>query len=197
VVRVEPVREPYPPDLDADPEPLAVPDDPVAELARGTIAGDLAGRSFRRLDLLDVRAAGGDWANLGAPRAVLNRVELRDVRLTGAQLAEATVRDTTFAGCRLDLVGLRMARLERVAFVDCRLEELDLYGARLEDVRFEDCLLREATLDGATLTRCSFRRCDLAGLRGAERLAGAQLTWDDVLANAPVFAAALGVVVVE
>lgn len=196
-MRAEAVREPYPPDLDGDAEVLPAPEDGVADLARGTLEGDLAGRSFRRLDLLDVRAAGGDWANLGAPRAAFNRVELRDVRLTGAQLAEATVRDTTFAGCRLDLVGLRLARLERVAFVDCRLEELDLYGARLEDVRFEDCLLREATFSEAQLGRCSFRRCDLAGLRGAERLAGAQLTWDDVLANAPVFAAALGIVVVE
>jgi uncharacterized protein YjbI with pentapeptide repeats len=196
-VRAEAVREPYPPDLDADADALEIPDDGVAELARGTLEGGLAGRSFRRLDLLDVRAAGGDWANLVAPRAALNRVELRDVRLTGAQLAEATIRDATFAGCRLDLVGLRLVRLERVAFVDCRLEELDLYGARLEDVRFEDCLLREATFSEAQLVRCSFRRCDLAGLRGAERLAGAQLTWDDVLANAPVFAAALGVQIVE
>lgn len=196
-MRAEAVREPYPPDLEAEPEPLAAPDGGVAELAQGTLDGDLAGRSFRTFDLLDVRAAGGDWANLTAPRALFNRVELRDVRLTGAQLAEATLRDTTLAGCRLDLAGLRMARLERVAFVDCRLEELDLYGARLEDVRFEDCVLREATLSEATLTRCSLRRCDLAGLRGAERLAGAQLAWDDVLANAPVFAAALGVLIVE
>jgi uncharacterized protein YjbI with pentapeptide repeats len=196
-VRAEAVREPYPPDLDAEPEALAVPGDGPSELVGGTLDGDLTGRSFRGLDLLDVRAVGGDWANLSAPGAVLTRVELRDVRLTGAQLAEATLRDVVFTGCRVDLVGLRMARLERVAFVDCRLEELDLYGTRLEDVRFEDCLLREATFSEATLTRCSFRRCDLAGLRGAERLAGAQLTWDDVLANAPVFAAALGIQIVE
>jgi uncharacterized protein YjbI with pentapeptide repeats len=196
-VRAEAVREPYPPDLGAEPEPLEVPDDGSAELAGGTLDADLAGRAFRVLDLLDVRATGGDWANLSAPRALLNRVELREVRLTGAELAEATLRDTTLSGCRLDLAALRLARLERVEFLDCRLEELDLYGARLEDVRFEDCVLREATLSGATLTRCSFRRCDLAGLRGAEQLAGAQLTWDDVLANAPVFATALGIVIVD
>jgi uncharacterized protein YjbI with pentapeptide repeats len=171
-------REPYPPDLPED-APALEPAD-----------ADL-------LDLTDVLVEGADWANLQGPRALWHRVELRTVRLTGAQLGESTLRDVVFADCRIDLAGLRMARLERVAFRDCRLEELDLYGATLEDVVFQRCVLREATIDAATLKRCAISGCDLAGLRGAERLAGVRMTWDDVLANAPTLAAALGIVVVD
>ena len=107
------------------------------------------------------------------------------------------MRDVTFVACRLDLVGLRFARLERVVFRDCRLEETDLYGARLKDVLFERCTLREATLTGVTLERCELRGCDLAGLRGAEALAGARIPWNDVLEHAPLFAAALGIEIVD
>jgi uncharacterized protein YjbI with pentapeptide repeats len=94
------------------------------------------------------------------------------------------------------MVGLRLARLERVVFRDCRMAEVDFYGARLTDVLFERCELREATLTGATLARCELRGCDLAGLRGAEALAGARLPWNDVLENAPLFAHALGVEII-
>jgi uncharacterized protein YjbI with pentapeptide repeats len=186
------VREPYPPDLAADAPALSV-DEPRLELQGGVVRGDLAGRSVRMFDLTDVRVEPADWANLRAPSSAWSRVELRGVRLTGAELGESTLRDVTFADCRLDLAALRSARLERVAFVDCRLEELDLYGAKLADVRFERCGLREATVSAATFERCDLRGCDLTGLRGAERLAGVRMTWDDVLANAPVFAAALGI----
>jgi uncharacterized protein YjbI with pentapeptide repeats len=190
-------RDPYPPDLPVDPDDLALPDDERVELSVGVVRTALAGRSLRALDLTDVRVEGADWANLRAPRASLLRVELRGVRLTGAELAEALLRDVRLVDCRVDLTGLRSARLERVHFDGCRLEELDLYGSRLTDVRFERCELRDATLSSATLERCAIAGCDLSGLRGAESLAGVRMTWDDVLANAPVFALALGVEIAD
>jgi uncharacterized protein YjbI with pentapeptide repeats len=174
LVGTKPPLEPYPPDLDEErrePEGIAGLADAVVD---------------------DV-----DWANVRAPRASVTRAVLRTVRLTGAELAEATLRDVTFADCRLDMVGLRLARLERVVFRDCRMEEADLYGARLKDVLFEGCTLREATLSGATLERCELRGCDLTGLLGAEALAGARMPWNDVLENAPLFAAALGIEIVD
>ena len=66
-------------------------------------------------------------------------------------------------------------------------------GARLIDVAFERCELGGAVLSNVSLERVSFRGCDLLGVRGADALRGAQLTWDDVLANAPTLAAALGI----
>ena len=90
-----------------------------------------------------------------------------------------------------------MARLERVVFRDCRMAECDLYDASLADVLFERCELREATLSGARLERVELRGCDLTGLRGVEALRGARMPWNDVLENAPLFAVALGVEIVD
>ena len=112
-------------------------------------------------------------------------------------MAEAALTDVTFADCRLDLVGLRMAKLERVVFRDCRMAECDLYGASLTDVLFEHCELREATFSSATLKRVELRSCDLSGLRGVEALRGARMPWNDVLENGPLFATALGIEIVD
>jgi uncharacterized protein YjbI with pentapeptide repeats len=148
-------------------------------------------------DLADVVVTDLDWANLRSLRFSARRVELRRCRLTGTELAEAAISDVTFDECRLDLVGLRHAKLERVVFRDCRMSDCDLYGASLKDVLFERCELREATISSATLERVELRGCDLAGLRGAEALRTARMPWNDVLANAVLFAAVLGIEIVE
>jgi uncharacterized protein YjbI with pentapeptide repeats len=170
----KPPRSPYPPDLED-----GVP--PPTEL------GDLADTVATELD-----AAGGRH-----PGLALQRVELRTCRLTGGDLAEATLTDVVFQDCRLDLVGLRRATLSRVRFADCRLEELELQAATLEDVVFERCSLARATFSEARCRRVEVRDCDLAGLVGIEALRGARMTWNDVLANAGVFAAALEIEVVD
>ena len=167
-------RTPYPPDLD---------DDQPAPLELG--------------DLVDAVVENADWANRRATGVVLRRVEVRLCRLTGAELGEAALTDVTFADCRLDLAGLRFARLERVVFRDCRMAECDLHEASLEDVSFERCELREARFSGARIGRVAFAGCDLLGAAGVEALRGARMPWADVLANAPAFAAALGIEIVD
>jgi uncharacterized protein YjbI with pentapeptide repeats len=148
-------------------------------------------------DLVDAIAAGADWANVRALGLAAQRSGLRLCRLTGADLPEASIRDVTFDECRLDLVGLRHAKLERVVFRDCRMSECDLYGASLKDVLFERCELREATFSECKVQRVELRSCDLAGARGVEALRGARLTWNDVVENAAVFASALGLEIVD
>jgi uncharacterized protein YjbI with pentapeptide repeats len=170
----KPPVSPYPPDVAADAPPIA----------------DLG-------DLVDAVASDLDWANQQARGLSARRVEVRSCRLTGCQLAEATFSDVTFADCRLDLVGLRMARLERVVFQDCRMAECDLYESSLTDVLFERCELREATFSGARMKRVELRGCDLAGLQGVEALRGARMPWNDVLEIAPLLATALGVEIVD
>jgi uncharacterized protein YjbI with pentapeptide repeats len=167
-------REPYPPDLDGE-----------------TVAPDELG------DLVDVVIENRDWANARASRSSLRRIELRLCRLTGAELAESELSDVVFTDCRLDLAGLRFAKLDRVVFRDCRMAECDLYGATLEDVVFKRCELREASFSAVTVRRVDLVGCELAGLRGAEALRGARMSWHDVLHNGPVFAAALGIVVFD
>jgi uncharacterized protein YjbI with pentapeptide repeats len=166
--------EPYPPDPE---EEVA-----AAELDDG---------------LLDAIVEGADWANRRAARSSLRRVELRQVRLTGAELAESTVSDALFDECRLDLAGLRAARLERVVFRDCRMDECDLYAAKLKDVLFERCTLRLATFTAVEATRLELRGCDLAGLNGVEALRGARMPFHDALENAALFASGLGIELIE
>ena len=171
----KPPLAPYPPDED---EEAAAP----TELA----------------ELVDVTVVGADWANSRPVRGLeARRAELRGCRFTGAELAGAKVTDVTFDDCRLDLVNLRFAALERVVFRDCHMSECDLYEASLKDVLFERCRLREATFSAATLKRVELRGCDLAGLLGVEALHGARMPWNDVLENAPLFATAAGIEIVD
>jgi len=170
----KPRQAPYPPDVDEDA-------DEVTQLG----------------DLQDVVVAGRDWANERVTRLSALRVELRTCRLTGAELAEATLRDVTFHDCRLDLAGLRHAKLERVVFSECRMAECELQGAALTDVLFERCELRDATLTNARLQRVEMRGCDLSGLSGGEALRGVRMPWDDVVAAAGVLAAVVGLDVLD
>ena len=170
----KPPLEPYPPDL---------PDEPgEPDLENG---------------LTDAIVRDINWANLRVARASIVRSELHTVRLTGADLAESTFRDVRFIGCRLDLAATRLSTFERVVFSDCRLEELDLYGSKLTDVVFERCSLREATISGVQAERVELRGCDLTALRGAEALRGTRIPWNDVLQNAPLFAAVAGIDIVD
>jgi uncharacterized protein YjbI with pentapeptide repeats len=107
------------------------------------------------------------------------------------------LRDVVFEECRIDLAGLRNAQLERVVFRDCRMSECELYGATLKDVLFERCELREATFSGMTIQRVELRGCDLTAARGAEALRGARMPWNDVIENAGLFAAVVGIDVVD
>jgi uncharacterized protein YjbI with pentapeptide repeats len=171
----KPPSSPYPPDRsDDDVEAAAGPD-----------------------DLADAVVEDADWANRRSPGLALLRVEARRCRFTGAELGESTLTDVALDECRLDLVGLRFAKLRRVVFRDCRMSGCDLYGATLEDVLFERCELREATFSSARVERVELRGCDLAGVLGADALRGARMPWNDVLGNAPLFATALGIEIVD
>ena len=148
-------------------------------------------------DLVDAVVVDVDWAGQRAPGFSARRVALRRCRLTGAELAEATIADVTFDECRIDLAGLRRATLERVVFRDCLMGECDLYGATVKDVLFERCELREATISAATLERVELRGCDLTGLRGGEALRGARMPWADIVENVALFAHVTGVEIVD
>lgn len=165
------LKSPYPPD---DPQPAMEPD-----------------------DLLDAVVEDADWSNVRVPRFSARRTELKQVRLTGAQLSEGALIDVTFAECRADLAVFRFAKLQRVVFRDCRMDESDFYGATLADVLFERCSLREATFSGAKAERVELRGCTLTGLQGIDALRGARMPWNDVLENAPLFAAALQIEVLD
>ena len=170
----KPPRSPYPPDLAEDAEP-----------------------ALELTDLEDSIATDLDWSNQQTRRLGALRAEIRRCRLTGTELAEAALIDVTFSDCRLDLVGLRMAKLERVVFRDCRMEECDFYAATLTDVLFENCDLRKTRFSNAKVKRVELRGCELAELEGVDALRGARMPWNDMLQNAPLFATALGLEIVD
>jgi uncharacterized protein YjbI with pentapeptide repeats len=148
-------------------------------------------------ELLDHVVEDADWANRREPRFSARRMEFHRVRLTGAQLGEGSLIDVTFADCRVDLTTFRFVKFQRVVFRDCRLEEADFYGAQLTDVLFERCDLRGATFASAKAARVDLRGCRLEGASGIEALKGARMPWNDVLANAPLFAAAIGIEILD
>jgi uncharacterized protein YjbI with pentapeptide repeats len=167
-------HSPYPPD---------VSDEAMAPAALG--------------DLTDLVVNGADWANERSSRLTLRRVELHLCRLTGAALGEAALTDVTVVDCQLDLAVFRFAKLERVVFRDCRMRDCDFYEASLRDVLFERCELHEATFTAAKAQRVEMRACDLTALRGVEALRGVRMPWNDVLANAPLFATVVGIEIVD
>ena len=64
-------------------------------------------------------------------------------------------------------------------------------------MRFDHCDLTEADLTGLRLDGCELRSCTLDGVTGTERLRGAAMPWADIVGHAGVFAAALGIRLLE
>ena len=104
--------------------------------------------------------------------------------------------DVTFTDCLIDLASFGSSRLERVTFAGCRLAQTDFMESQLQDVRFERCDLTE-DFRGATLRRCQARGCELSSVQGVERLRGLSMPWPDIVANAGVWATALGITELE
>ena len=158
---------------------------------------DLTGIEAPGLTLTDAIVAGGSWANLRAARGTLTRVETSQLRATGADFAEAVLKDVVFAEARLDLASFRFAKLERVVFRECRLEEADFLGASLRSVRFERCNLTAASFVEATCERSELRECELVELEGVEGLRGARMPWNEVIQIAGQLAVATGIAVID
>lgn len=118
-------------------------------------------------------------------------------RLTGVHVPEGRLLDVAFVGCRIDLASFGFSKLLRVTFEDCVLRQTDFLEAELDSVRFHDCDLTEADFRGARLQACEFRRSNLNGLQGVTSLRGAAMEWPDIVELAGVWAAALGIEVLD
>ena len=157
----------------------------------------LAGSQLEALRLDDCRIANSSLANVNARGAGFMRVLVIAGRLTGLHLPESRLQDITFAGCRIDLASFGFSTLTRVTFDDCVLRQTDFLEAELRSVRFHDCDLTEADFRGARLQACEFRRSDLSGVQGVASLRGAAMPWSDIVELAGVWAAALGIEVLD
>lgn len=77
------------------------------------------------------------------------------------------------------------------------LAQSDFLETRLEHVRFHDCDLSGADFRGARLQACELRRCDLSGVEHVSGLRGASLEWPYIVELAGVWAAELGIGVLD
>jgi uncharacterized protein YjbI with pentapeptide repeats len=160
-------------------------------------AVELPESSLEQWSLSDVELSGCNLSNLTAPQARWHRVHARGCRMTGMLISGAVLSDVTFTDCRIDLASFGSSRLERVTFAGCRLAQSDFMGSQLQDVRFERSDLTEEDFRGATLRRCEARGCELSALQGADRLRGLSMPWPEIVANAGVWATALGIAELE
>jgi uncharacterized protein YjbI with pentapeptide repeats len=193
------MRSPEAPHLEEPLEPLALDGlDDGATIEGARIAeAELSGLHVRGLRMADVSVERGNLANLVAPEPSLRRVTLTGARLTGVQWTRGTIADTVFRDCRIDLATFAGTTFERTTFEGCLLTQADFREALLRSVRFERCDLSEADLTGVRIDGCELRGCTLDGLTGVERLRGAAMPWADVVGNAALLAAALGIGILD
>jgi uncharacterized protein YjbI with pentapeptide repeats len=158
---------------------------------------DLSGGRLAHLSLSDVELDGCNLANADVRGGSAWRARIARSRLTGVSWTEGMIRDTVLADCRIDLSSFAATRLDQVVFERCLLMQVDFQEANLRAVRFVDCDLTEADVNQAHFERCELRGCTIDGMRGAERLRGIAMPWEDIVASVGTFAAAVGVTVLD
>jgi len=178
------------------PHPIA-PEPPDTEAAERWEREDLSASRRPGLELADIELDGCNLANLQARGGQMRRVLATRCRLTGLLWTEGAIRDATLRECRIDLASFAATTIEQAIFEDCILAQSDFQDAHLRSVAFVDCDLSGADLTGARFERCELRGCTLDAIRGAERLRGTAMRWEDIVAAAGTFADALGVRVLE
>jgi uncharacterized protein YjbI with pentapeptide repeats len=158
---------------------------------------DLSAGRLAHLSLSDVELESCNLANADVRGGSAWRARIERSRLTGVSWSEGLVRDTVLSDCRIDLSSFAATRLEQVVFERCLLMQADFQEASLRAVRFVDCDLTEADLMDARFDRCELRGCTIDGIRGAARLRGISMPWEDIVASVGTFAAAVGVTVLD
>ncbi len=148
-----------------------------------------------RSRLLECRLADLDVTAVRARDSLWRTVEIVGGRLPALDLAGATWDGVAVSGARLGYVNLRDAALTDVVFADCRIETLDLGAATAARVSLRDCVVDELVVTRATLRDVDLRGARVELVEGAEHLAGATISVDQLLDLAPALAAALGIAV--
>jgi uncharacterized protein YjbI with pentapeptide repeats len=103
---------------------------------------------------------GADWPGIRFVKSSLG-----NVRLVGANLADAVLDDAYAVDANLAGAVLRNACISWCHFNRIRLSGADLREARIDSVDFRDAILTGANLDGAQLTNCRFQGAVLKSAR--------------------------------
>jgi uncharacterized protein YjbI with pentapeptide repeats len=146
-----------------------------------------------QLHATDVALSNCNFANMTSSGSSLGRVTFSQSKFTGMQLTKARLTDVEFDDCRLDLTTFDGNQLKAVTFQNCLLRDADFSNTLLERVLFINCDLSGATFARMRITDSEMRDCKLKGLHGLDALRGIAMEWSDILENADLFVAELGI----
>jgi uncharacterized protein YjbI with pentapeptide repeats len=144
---------------------------------------DLSAGRLAHLSLSDVELESCNLANADVRGGSAWRTRIMRSRLTGVAWHEGLIRDTLLSDCRIDLASFGATRLDQVVFERCLLMQVDFQETSLRRVRFVDCDLTEADVNDARFEGCELLGCTIDGMRGAERLRGVAMPWEDMVAR--------------
>ncbi len=156
--------------------------------SRSPHPGEEAQRRNKLLELAKegASAAGGDYAFIDLAGVTLRDVDLSTayleyvnfagatligVKLVGAILAKAQLRNCRFEGVDLTNANVGATTIEGSTFVDCKFDEARLGRATIRDTRFERCSLtdRQEMFLETAFERAAFVECEMPTTNFLER----------------------------
>jgi uncharacterized protein YjbI with pentapeptide repeats len=171
------------------------------------------GSRFLECAITDTVFSGGSMKRSRFTEVWMRRIRIVDVDLSESVWDDITVLDSSiaalqayggkvhrvvFVGCKLDSLNFREAELSDVDFDDCVLRNVDFSGAKLKNVRFRGTTIDAVDLTGASLSKVDFSAAgDIELITGAQSMRGAIINSHQLITMAPVFAAALGITIVD
>ncbi|MDX6547850.1 MAG: hypothetical protein QOG33_1400 [Gaiellales bacterium] len=157
---------------------------------------DMSGSSFVDCAFRDAVFENCNLANTTVRGGSFTRVVIDRGRLTGLNVVETDLTDTTMRNCGADMATFRHATLDGVTLEGSILRQAD-FMIRGDWVRFHDCDLTEASFRHSRFTNSEFRRCRMEDIEGIEDLRGTSMELEGMLALAPGFARTLGIGLVQ
>jgi uncharacterized protein YjbI with pentapeptide repeats len=175
---------------------LAVADATGFEITQSRLSAvDLSDSTLPRLQISDATFTDCNLANARTREFSARRSAFVRGKLTGMHAIDGTLSDVEFSNVRLDLAQFTRVTLTRVVFQSCVLREVDFSNVTFDQARFIDCDLSRATFERMRVTNSELRGCTLTGLRGLAQLKGVAMEWNDIVGNAELLAAELGIAI--
>ncbi len=150
---------------------------------------------FDKFEVNSVVVRKSDLSALRTYRAIIQKSLFHNVRASGADFAEAEIKDCIFRDVKLDGVGFKLSNLKRVRFENCILKGIDFYGSMFDNVTFTGCDLENAHFDKVKLQSVDFRGENITAIKGMVNLKGAIISSEQLYQIAPILAADIGLVV--
>lgn len=157
----------------------------------------LSQAKLEKLQLRDVRIAGGDCTAVNASDGGSLRVTFDDVRMTGFDASRSTYKEVCFKNCKIDMANFRFSKLKNIRFEDCNLTDCDFQSAQLTSVVFRNCILQKVLLSNAVCKQVDMRTSQINNLIGWKSSAGIVIDSVQLMHLAPELAQELKIIVAD